>query len=116
MIRKIEDIESPFDMTDEELDHYGDEVVGNMPCDISILPMWTRARYLWRKEYQRVQSLTSNLVRVYIDKWELWVDFTNLDEPRFADNAVTVKVSDEAYMKLKGDKWREEVRKILINN
>jgi hypothetical protein len=71
------------------------------------LPMWTRARYL--------QKQTKHKVRAYI-KWdELGVDFTNLHEPRFADNAVIVRVSDEVMEELKGDNWREQVRIILAD-
>ena len=108
MIRKITDIGSPFDMTDEELDHYSEEEIGNMPCDIQMLPFWTRARYLAKQ--------SKNRVRAYLQDWKYGVDFTNFEQPRYADNAVMITVSDELLEKLKGDNWEEQVRLILSKN
>jgi hypothetical protein len=38
-MRKPEEIEDIFDLTDEELDNFTDEQLESIPCDVMKLPM-----------------------------------------------------------------------------
>lgn len=60
MIRKLEDIKDGFSLTPEEIEHYSDEEIWNLPCDVSKLPMWTRAKFLAEQAKQKAADILNN--------------------------------------------------------